>query len=150
MAEGWAAEFVRGTRTAVDATTGLSTTEALVERIGEVYRYCDHVELRPSSLFTLVIVDLSPDEELTAGGALSLAGHVVGDEFVDGETAAPVESRILVLCPVAMAGEDRLERLRSRLAAVGELPMALVWREDLPDRAEAMRRLLAEYGIAHR
>lgn len=147
LAVGWADEFVRGTRSCIDAASGITTAEVLVERIEETYRFCQQAGVTASTAFTLVIVDVV-DDHGGLSGMMSLAAQAVSDEFADGETAARIGSRIVVLSASAMTTDERLDGLRARLGrALGSCP-SLVWREALPDRRDDLGRLLADYGIA--
>jgi hypothetical protein len=149
---GWAdaAADQLGTREAVDAMTGMTTTCYLRTRIGEVYRDAaadDHVLL-------LVGLDLSVAEGWTRSVAMVLVAQVLREVFPGGETVSLIGPSVAgVLARRDGRVATRLARVRWLLARrlsvdphLREVGTPSVWPEMLPECHLEACELLAHLG----
>ncbi|MGB8857821.1 MAG: hypothetical protein WCC60_01130 [Ilumatobacteraceae bacterium] len=150
VAQGWAEGYVRGAHTGmcIDPTTGLVTSMVLRLRLEEVYDHSAAAGVRPSDLYTLLLidVDLAGLVRLDADLLMACVADTVHTVFHQGETIARAGDRILVLASNVEATMQRGEILadRLRLAASTSRAHATVLMDQLPDSPSMIERYLGD------
>jgi hypothetical protein len=142
LAEGWATEYVRGAQASrcIDPVTGLATSAVLRVRLQEVQRQAASLGTATSELYTLVVVEVSPDElsPFERDASYVLLAEKVTQIFCGGETLARHGRRILVLAPNTEHTAERVTRLDEHVRThlhTQHIP-AFVWAETLPDHLD--------------
>ncbi len=150
LAEGWAAEYVRGAGLSrcTDAVTGLPTPAVLRLRLHEVFSQCAELNVSAGHLYTLVVAEISVDElpAFERDAMYIRLASVVGDIFNGGETLARHGRRVVVLASHTQRTAEKVRQLTDHLRSDGVMATApaFVWTEALPGTAHDIDRYISD------
>jgi hypothetical protein len=150
LAEGWAAEYVRGAGLSrcTYAVTGLPTPAVLRLRLHEVFGECCELNVPARHLYMLVVAEISVDElpAFERDVMYIRLANVVGEVFNGGETLARQGRRVVVLASSSERTADKVAQLTERLRSdcVTATAPAFVWTEELPDTAHDIDRYISD------
>jgi GGDEF domain-containing protein len=153
LAHGWTDGHLRGLRSAecFDGVTGLCTSAVLKLRLQQVFEQCSTLEIEPSWLYRLAIIDadISDVTVLEADAVMVVLADLVQRTFDSGETLVRDGGRIFVLASATDPLQEALDRMLDESRSLSLLHAARVfgWIEDLPVGSEHIERYMADLSV---
>lgn len=153
LAHGWTDGHLRGLRSAecFDGVTGLCTMAVLKLRLQQVFEHCNTLDIEPSWLYRLVIIDadISDVTVLEADAVMVVLADLVQRTFVSGETIVRDGGRVFVLASATEPVQEDLDRMLDAAHELSLLQAARVlgWVEDLPVDATLIDRYMADLSV---
>jgi hypothetical protein len=153
LAHGWTDGHLRGLRSAecFDGVTGLCTIAVLKLRLQQVFEQCHTLEIEPSWLYRLVIIDadISDVTVLEADAVMVVLADLVQRTFDSGETIVRDAGRIFVLASATRPLQEDLDRMLDESRSLSLLHAARVfgWIEDLPVNSEHIERYMTDLSV---